>query len=83
MNRLLPLLILTGSMLAGCNNPMNMTYDFSRSYYGSFQAQSNLSRPSVAAAQYQLGGIEGTEIRLRLRETSTDAEAENITLQLQ
>ena len=83
MTRVLPLLlVLSSGALAGCTNPMNMTYDFSRSYYGSFQAQANLSRPSVAAAQYQLAGMEGTEIRLRLREEATDATKETVTLEL-
>lgn len=76
MNRLVLFVALIS--LSGCANPMNLTYDFGRSYTASVQAQSDLSRPSVAAAQYRLSGMEGTEIRLRLYETTTEASSEEI-----
>jgi hypothetical protein len=69
--------------LAACGNPMNLTYDFGRSYTAALQTQSDLSRPSVAAAQYRLSGMEGTEIRLRLRETTTEAKTDSVTFQVE
>lgn len=70
-------LVLLG--LAACGNPMNLTYDFGRAYGAAVQAQADLSRPSVAAAQYRLAGLEGTEIRLRLREETAEAKSEEST----
>jgi hypothetical protein len=66
--------------LAACGNPMNLTYDFGRAYNGAFQQQADLSRPSVAAAQYRLSGLEGTAIRLRVKESATDKSVEQSTL---
>ena len=45
---------------SGCGTPMNLAYDFGRSYSAAFQTQADLTRASVAAAQYRLSGIEGT-----------------------
>lgn len=58
--------------LAGCNTPMNLAYDFGRSYKSAFQSQAALDRPSVAAAQYRLSGLEGTMIRLQINEQTSD-----------
>lgn len=76
------LLVLAGlTLTSGCGNPMNLGYDFGRAYTGAFQTQADLTRPSVAAAQYRMSGIEGTMIRLRLELEAGDAESDQSTLQ--
>ncbi|TVQ86502.1 MAG: hypothetical protein EA397_20095 [Deltaproteobacteria bacterium] len=80
MTRLLFLGTLLG--LAGCANPMTLTYDFGRAYTAASITQADLSRPSVAAAQYRLSGIEGTEIRLRLQERTTEGTYQDQSLGL-
>jgi hypothetical protein len=65
MMRYLPLVFLS---LAACGNPMNLSYDFGRAYILTSQVQADLSRASVAAAQYRLSGVEGAEIRMRVNE---------------
>ncbi|MFK7929910.1 MAG: hypothetical protein AB8H79_17080 [Myxococcota bacterium] len=75
------LLVCAGlTLLGGCGNPMNLGYDFGRAFTASFQTQADLTRPSVAAAQYRMTGIEGTMIRLRLETEAGDAESERSTL---
>jgi len=76
MTRLLALALLAG----GCANPMTLTYDFGRAFTAATQMQADLTRPSVAAAQYRLSGLEGTDIRLRLRETTGEAKDTEIEL---
>lgn len=78
MTRFLQLALLLG--IGACNNPMTLTYDFGRAYTSALQTQADLSRPSVAAAQYRLSGIEGTEIRLRLQERTTEGTFEDAGL---
>jgi hypothetical protein len=79
MSRPLAFALVLTAGLAGCGNPMNLTYDFGRAYYSALQTQADLSRPGVQAAQHRLSGLEGTEIRLRAFETSTDMEDESTT----
>jgi len=71
MNRIL-IVALGAGLLSACGNPMNLSYDFGRSYSAAFQAQADLSRPSVAAAQYRLSGMEGTQIRIQVEESAGD-----------
>ena len=79
MNRtlILGLVLLAG----GCANPMTLTYDFGRAFNTATQMQADLTRPSVAAAQYRLSGLEGTDIRLQLRETTGEAKDMEIELE--
>lgn len=65
-------LLLALLALVGCNNPMNLSYDFGRAYKAAFQTQAALDRPSVAAAQYRLSGMEGTQIRLQVEQSASD-----------
>lgn len=69
--------------IAGCQNPMNLGYDYGRAFNGGFQTQADLSRPAVAAAQYRMSGVEGTMIRLRVYEQTTDAETSDSELTTQ
>ena len=62
------------AILAGCGSPLHLTYDFGRAYTEAFTAQPDLTRKSIAGSTYRLYGVEAAEIRLRVRENSTDAE---------
>lgn len=64
---------------SGCGTPMNLSYDFGRSYSAAFQTQADLTRASVAAAQYRISGLEGTAIRLQVEQSTTDASDERET----
>ena len=78
MNRL----ILAAFALAasGCASPLHLTYDHGRAYTQAVTSQADLTRSSVSAAQYQLYGVEAAQIRIRVQETSTDAETSDIEL---
>lgn len=67
-------------MAAGCVSPLHLTYDFGRAYTESIVAQADLTRASVAEAQYTLYGTEAADIRLRVQEESTDAESGKMEL---
>ncbi len=74
------LLLLACAAVGGCTSPLHLTYDFGRAYTEAFVAQADLTRPSVANSAYQLYGVEAADIRLRVRESSTDEETEATTL---
>lgn len=71
----LPALLTLAALAAGCVSPLHLTYDFGRAYTESVLAQADLTRPSVAEAQYALYGQEAANIRLRVQEETTDAES--------
>ncbi len=59
----------------GCASPLHLTYDYGRAYTESVVAQADLTRPSVAEAQYSMYGVEAANIRLQVQEQTTDAES--------
>ena len=74
-DRLSPRLVAGLLIVAGCVSPLHLTYDFGRSYTEAFIAQSDLTRPSIASSRYYLYGVEAAEIRIRVREETTDEES--------
>jgi hypothetical protein len=60
--------------LAGCASPLHLQYDFGRAYTAAIVSQADLTRPSVANAQYPLYGTEAEAIRIQVREKTTDEE---------
>ena len=62
-------------------SPLHLSYDFGRCYTEAFVAQSDLTRPSIASSLYYLYGVEAAEIRIRVREESTDEETAKAELQ--
>jgi hypothetical protein len=60
--------------LAGCASPLHLQYDYGRAYTATIVSQADLTRPSVANAQYSLYGTEAEAIRLQVREKTTDEE---------
>ena len=72
MSRAIALMTLAG--LAGCTSPLHLTYDHGRAFTEAFQAQPDLTRPSIAQSTYPLYGKEAADIRIRVREETTDAE---------
>jgi len=74
------LALTTGLLVQGCAEPRHLGYDYGRAYTESFLAQTDLTRPSVASAQYELGGVEASKIRLAVEQEATDAESVQITL---
>ncbi len=68
-------LALAAAFLSGCASPLHLTYDYGRAFTDAITAQADLTRPSVAAAEYNLYGTEATEIRIRVQEESTDVES--------
>lgn len=70
-----PALLAVCALAAGCASPLHLTYDYGRAYTESIVAQADLTRPSVADAQYPLYGPEAEAIRVRVQEVTTDAES--------
>ncbi len=62
------------ALAAGCASPLHLTYDHGRAFTEAVQRQADLTRPSVANAQYRLYGTEAEMIRIQVREKSTDEE---------
>ena len=58
----------------GCASPLHLTYDYGRCYTESIVAQADLTRPSVAEAQYSLYGVEAANIRVQVQQQTTDTE---------
>ena len=69
-------------LAAGCSSPLHLTYDHGRAFTAAIIAQADLTRPAVATSQYMLYGQEAVEIRLRVREKSTDVESPAATIQV-
>jgi hypothetical protein len=74
MNRLSVALLLAMAV-PGCASPTHLQYDFGRSYMEAIRGQGDLTRPSVASAQYPLYGIEGVAIRLNVQTSATTGES--------
>ena len=73
---------LASGALSGCASPLHLTYDFGRAYTDVFKKQADLTRPSVANAQYFLYGPEAEQIRIRVEEKATDEESTEKTMTL-
>jgi hypothetical protein len=65
-----PLLLL----LAGCGASLHQQYDHGRAYDEAFTQQANTGRASVEDADFELSGFEGLLLRLRVYQSTTDAE---------
>lgn len=78
MTRALAIMAFTG--LAGCTSPLHLTYDHGRAFTEAFTAQADLTRPSIAGSTYELYGVEAAQIRIRVREDTTDKETEKSEL---
>jgi hypothetical protein len=76
------LILLLAAVATGCASPAHLTYDYGRAYTAAIVSQADLTRPSVANAQYQLYGTEAEAIRIRVREKTTDEEKAEAELQL-
>jgi hypothetical protein len=81
MNRLLAMFLAAAA--SGCASPLHLQYDYGRAYTAALVSQADLTRPSVANAQYQLYGTEAEAIRIRVREKTTDEEEQTATLELE
>ncbi len=66
---------------AGCASPLHLTYDYGRAFTEAFTSQPDLTRPSVATSTYHLYGTEAAEIRIRVREETTNRETGQSKLQ--
>lgn len=75
-------LVLLTVALSACASPLHLQYDYGRAYTAAMVSQADLTRPSVANAQYQLYGTEAEAIRIRVREKTTDTETNEATLEL-
>ncbi len=83
-NRLMtPIAVAALVALAGCTSPLHLTYDHGRAFTEAFLAQPDLTRPAIAGSTYKLYGKEAADIRLRVQETTTDAEDTKTTLKTQ
>lgn len=69
--------------LSGCASPLHLTYDFGRAYDKAFTMQADLSRPSVANAQYFLYGPEAEAIRVQVTKDTTNEEEKKISIDQQ
>lgn len=74
MTRLLAVL-LAPLALSGCGQPTHLQYDHGRAFNAAFEAQSDLTRPSVAKLQVGLTGEEGLRLRQVVIESTTDEES--------
>ena len=66
---------LTAVVASGCVSPSHLTYDYGRAYTASIVEQADLTRPSVAELNIFLYGNEAEQIRIRVKEKSTDVES--------
>ena len=66
---------LTAVVASGCVSPIHLTYDYGRAYTASIVEQADLTRPSVAELNIFLYGNEAEQIRIRVKEKSTDVES--------
>ena len=66
---------LTAVVASGCVSPIHLTYDYGRAYTASIVEQADLTRPSVAELNIFLNGNEAEQIRIRVKEKSTDVES--------
>ena len=78
-----PVFVLVGlsGALGACKSPMHLSYDFGRAYHTSYNAQPDLTRPSVASSQHGLVGFEASAIRVNTLKAATEEEDTTPTLQ--
>ena len=62
-------------LLAACTSPRHLQYDYGRAYTAAIAGQADLTRPAVQDIQHPLAGVEAQAIRLRVAESTTDAES--------
>lgn len=73
---LLPVCLLAAGTTTGClRHSSQLQYDLGRATSQAFNAQADLSRPSVADSAYALTGVEALEMRERVTEVATDQES--------
>ena len=73
---LLPVFLMAAGTTTGClRHSSQLQYDLGRATTQAFNAQADLTRPSVADSAYALTGTEAIEMRERVTETSTDQES--------
>ena len=73
---LFTLLIVAAGALSGCHrHNTQLQYDLGRATSAAFNAQADLSRPSVADSAYALSGAEAMQMRERVTEVATDEES--------
>ncbi|MCP4808123.1 MAG: hypothetical protein GY913_31295 [Proteobacteria bacterium] len=70
------------ALTLACGSPRHLQYDYSRASAEAFDAQSDLTRESVANELYPLMGIEGLAIRYRAAEAAADKESAESTLDM-
>jgi hypothetical protein len=80
VNRKIVTALLAAAALTGCASPLHLQYDYGRAYTTAIISQADLTRPSVANAQYQLYGTEAESIRIRVREKTTDEEEKGMEI---
>jgi hypothetical protein len=61
-------------LASGCGAGLHHQYDHGRAYQQAFDQQADIERESVQDADFELTGIEGLFLRLRVYESTTDAE---------
>ena len=62
-------------LMAACDHPQTLQYDFGNSYHDTFAMQADLERPAAGDHAYPMGGMEGLLIRYRAMEQTTDEES--------
>ena len=73
---LIPVFVLATGAVTGCSrHHSQLQYDLGRATTQAFNAQADLTRPSVADSAYALTGTEAMEMRERVTEVSTDQES--------
>jgi len=72
--------LVAAAALSGCVSPLHLTYDYGRAYTATVISQADLTRTSVANANYQLYGVEAEQIRIRVREKATDEEEQSSSI---
>lgn len=75
------LLVLAGAGLAACVSPRHLGYDYGRAFTAAITLQGDLTRPSVAAGGHPLNGPEAEAIRSRVKESATNAESGEATVE--
>ena len=71
------------ALAAGCSGAgaRHLQYDYGRAYSAAIVAQSDLTRPSVANLEHPLSGVEAQAIRIRVKESTSDQESGESTLE--
>ncbi|MCB9762719.1 MAG: hypothetical protein H6739_23160 [Alphaproteobacteria bacterium] len=70
--RILTLALSLAALLTACGHPQTLQYDYGRAYNDAFDTQTDLTRPSVEDAVYELNGVEGMAIRANVSSETSD-----------